>query len=213
MHGRSCFCLLIVLVFSPAILRAQAENGPPRDLSLPNWLTGTAPTSPIAPVPDPPGVPFVPTAPLETINLEQMTRAAGMIFSGQVTGVVRHPGSNAHPLETVSITFHVEQSIRGASPGSDLTITQWMGVWSAGQRYRVGERAFLFLYPPSKLGLTSCVNGPFGRFQIDAANRVWLSAQQLSAFRKDPVLGGKLRVIFSDFALAVERAGGEESAP
>ena len=36
------------------------------------------------------------------------------------------------------------------------------------------------------------------------------SAQHLSAFRKDPVLGGKSRVAFSDFALAVRRAGEEE---
>lgn len=213
MHGRSCFCLLAVLIFSPVILPAQADKAPPGDSSLPAWRAGTAPTPPIAPVPDPPGLPVISIAPRATINLAQMVYAAGMIFSGRVESVVRRPASQAQAIETVSITFHVDHSIRGATPGSDLTITQWTGVWSAGQRYRVGERTLVFLYPPSKLGLTSCVNGPFGRFQIDAAGRVWLTAQQLSAFRKDPVLGGKFRVNFSDFALAVEQAGGEESAP
>jgi hypothetical protein len=88
-----------------------------------------------------------------------------------------------------------------------------MGVWSGSQRYRVGDRALLFLYPPSKIGLTSCVGGTLGRFHIDPVGRVLLSAQQLSAFRRDPVLGGRSRVSFSDFAHAVERAGAEKDAP
>ena len=49
-----------------------------------------------------------------------------------------------------------------------------------------------------------------GRFTIDPLGRVLLSAQHLSAFQADPVLGGKSRVSFSDFALAVQRAGEEE---
>jgi len=110
----------------------------------------------------------------------------------------------------VAITFRVEQAIRGVTPGDDLTISQWMGLWSSGQRYRVGDRLLLFLYPPSKLGLTSCVGGPMGRFALDPWGRVLLSAQHLSAFRTYPLLGGKSRVRFSDFALAVRQARGEE---
>ena len=100
--------------------------------------------------------------------------------------------------------------MRGATPGEEIVITQWIGLWSAGQRYRIGERVLLFLYPPSKLGLTSCIGGPMGRFAIDSYGRVLLTAQQLAAFQKDPVLGGKSRVRMSDFALAVRRAGEEE---
>ena len=113
-------------------------------------------------------------------------------------------------IETVAITFHIENAIRGATSGENLIISQWIGVWSAGQRYRVGERVLLFLYPPSKLSLTSCVGGTIGRFEIDRWGRVLLSAQHLSAFRTDPVLGGKSRVRFSDFALALQRADEEE---
>ena len=133
-----------------------------------------------------------------------------MIFSGTVTGVVRHAATTGQAMETVSITFHVENAIRGATPGDEVTIRQWIGLWSGGQRYRLGERALLFLYPPSKLGLTSCVGWPLGRFNLDPQGRVLLSAQQLSAFRRDPVLGGKSRVSFRDFALAVRQAAGEE---
>jgi hypothetical protein len=142
--------------------------------------------------------------------LQQIAYAAGTIFSGTVTAIARHPPTHAQALETVAITFHVERAIRGASPGTDLTVEQWMGLWASGQRYRVGERLLLFFYPPSKLGLTSSVGAEIGRFRVDPAGRVMLSAQQLSAFRADPVLAGKSRVTFNDFALAVRRTAEEE---
>jgi hypothetical protein len=41
--------------------------------------------------------------------------------------------------------------------GQVLTVHEWAGLWSSGKRYCVGERVFLFLYPPGKLGLTSVV--------------------------------------------------------
>ncbi len=132
-----------------------------------------------------------------------------MIFSGTVAGIERHAATNGQ-VETVAITFQIERSIRGATAGTSLTVSQWIGLWSSGQRYRVGERVLLFLYPQSRLGLTSCVAGMMGRFDVDAWGRVELSARHLSMFRKDPVLGGKSRVRFSDFALAVRRAGEEE---
>jgi len=133
-----------------------------------------------------------------------------MIFSATVTGIARRPATGGQAIETVAITFHVENAIRGATPGEDLTMTQWIGLWSSGQRYRIGERALFFLYPPSKLGLTSCVGWPMGRFSLDSQGRVLLSPQQLSAFQRDPVLGGKLQVSFRDFALAVRQATEEE---
>jgi len=145
-------------------------------------------------------------------GLLPLTRAAGKIFSGTVTAISRNPAASHHALDTVAITFHVDNAIRGTTPGESLTITQWMGLWSSGQRYRVGERVLLFLYPPSKLGLTSCVDASLGRFRVDATGRVLLSTQQLSAFLKDPVLGGKSRLRFSDFALAVRQASEEESS-
>jgi len=124
--------------------------------------------------------------------------------------IARRPANNGQTVETVTITFHVDNAIRGATPGEDLTISQWIGLWSGSQRYRVGERVLLFLYPPSKLGLTSCVAGEMGRFTIDAGGLVLLSPPHVSAFRADPVLGGKSRARFSDFALAVRRASEEE---
>jgi hypothetical protein len=155
-------------------------------------------------------LPITPPGSAETNGLPVIARAAGTIFSGRVTSIARHAPGNGRAVETVAITFHIDNAIRGATPGEDLTISQWIGLWSGGQRYRLGEHVLLFLYPPSKLGLTSCVAGGMGRFTIDPWGRVLLSAHHLSAFRADPVLGGKSRVRFSDFALAVRRASEEE---
>jgi len=206
MHGRNCLGLLALslLVLSPGFLHGQS-NAPDRtggrDSAFQSTQLGNA-------------LPFVgPNGPFRfrggrsgMFSFNQLTRAAGTIFSGTVTAVARRPASTSQPIETVSITFHVERALRGAIPGEDLTISQWMGIWSSGQRYRVGDRVLLFLYPPSKLGLTSCVGSGLGRFSLDSRGRVLLTAQHLIAFRTDPVLGGRTSVTFSDFSLAVESA-------
>lgn len=140
----------------------------------------------------------------------RLVRGAGTIFSGTVTRVQRCPATRGQSIETVAVTFKVENAIRGAIAGRDFIVHEWIGMWSAGQHYRVGQRVLLFLYPQSKLGLTSSVAGPLGRFEVDAGGRVLLSAQHLSAFRKDPVLGGKSRMAVGDFALAVRQASEEE---
>ena len=146
----------------------------------------------------------------DSSEFSQFVRAAGTIFAGSVTRVQFHPGANGQSVATVAITFHIENAIRGATSGREFTIFEWSGLWSAGQRYRVGERVFLFLYPRSKLGLTSSVAGPLGRFALNAQQEVVPNAQQISTFRTHPVVGGKSRLHFSDFALAVRQASEEE---
>lgn len=148
--------------------------------------------------------------PSRPVVLSQMSRAAGMIFSGQVTAIARRHASGGNAIETVDVTFRVERAIRGVKKGQILTVAQWAGVWSRGERYRVGQRLLLFLYPPSRLGLTSSVGGALGRFTVDIAGWVLLSEQHLSAFATDPVLRGKSRVAFNDFAQNVRRVSGEE---
>lgn len=214
MFGRSCACLLALsfLIWLPVPVHSQSDRvDPGRDFELP--LLSPLPLQPRAPDPGPPRSRLKWLAPHGTFGVPQLARAAGTIFSGTVTAITRHPAKSSQSVETVAVTFHVEQSIRGVIPGEDLTISQWIGLWSSGQRYHVGERVLLFLYPRSKLGLTSCVGGEMGCFAIDPRGRVLLSARHLSAFRTDPVLGGKSRVRLSDFAWAVRRASEEESVP
>ncbi|HEX6823092.1 MAG TPA: hypothetical protein VF123_13620 [Candidatus Sulfotelmatobacter sp.] len=142
-------------------------------------------------------------------GLSSLVRAAGIIFSGTVIRVEARTG-NEQTVATVAITFQVENAVRGITAGRELTIHEWTGVWSSGQRYRVGEHVFVFLYPRSKLGLTSSVAGPIGRFAVDTRGTLVLSPQHISFLRRHPVLGGKSRVSVSDFALAVRQAHEEE---
>lgn len=108
-------------------------------------------------------------------NLSPLTRSSGYIFSGTVTTVGRTAATGiAGDVATMQITFRVEQAIRGVRAGQILTIREWAGLWEAGERYHPGERVMLFLYPPSRLGLTSPVGGSQGRFPIDRSGRVML---------------------------------------
>jgi len=100
--------------------------------------------------------------------------------------------------------------MRGASPGQSLTIREWAGLRSSGERYYVGERVFLFLYSPGKLGLTSPVAGGMGRFAMTSQGNVMMSPQHVVNFARDPILGGKTVVSSAELAQAVLRAGGEE---
>ena len=177
MYGRSCLCLLAisVLIPHPAVLRGQSR----RDDA--EFVRSLPPRAVLPPTREPFRHPSPVTQPVP-IGLPPIARAAGTIFSGTVMAIARRPVNNGQTVETVAITFHVDNAIRGVTPGEDLTISQWIGLWSGSQRYRVCERVLLFLYPPSKLGLTSCVAGEMGRFTIDAGGLVLLSPPHVSAF-------------------------------
>ncbi len=101
-----------------------------------------------------------------------LTLRSGYIFSGTVKAVERLAPRTKDSVAVMSITFHVDQGIRGTRAGETLVIREWAGLWQAGDRYRLGERVMLFLYPPSKLGLTSPVGGASGRFPVDPGGQV-----------------------------------------
>ncbi|HYM76311.1 MAG TPA: hypothetical protein VE377_10070 [Candidatus Dormibacteraeota bacterium] len=218
MFGRRGACLLAVswLALSPIWLIGQSSRAGPTATAAPDSAPDLASDFVLRlgkevqkpPLRDPSL--RVPSTLPGVSGFPQFARAAGMIFSGTVARVERRAATLGQSVETVAITFHVENAIRGTTPGENLTISQWIGLWSSGQRYRVGERVLLFLYPNGKLGLTSWVGGPLGRLAVDSGGRVLLTAQHMAAFRRDPVLGGKSRLRISDFALAVRRAGEEE---
>jgi hypothetical protein len=208
-------CLRLLAAFSlilvaSALLRGQdaaaypSSNG--TQLLQPRYTPLLAPVRP----PLPPSVPrHYPISP-NPMPLQPMAQAAGIIFSGRVTAV-EHAGSfsGQSPIST-SVTFQVERAIRGTTTGQSLTIHEWAALWINGERYRIGERVLLFLYAPSKLGLTSPVAGAMGRFAIDAQGRIVMGPQHVETFAADPLLGGKIAVPYADFAQAVRRASGEE---
>jgi hypothetical protein len=142
--------------------------------------------------------------------LAQIARPAGIIFSGRVMAVGRSDSSGGRDPASTTITFQVGQAIRGVSAGQTLTIHEWAGLWAKGERYRVGERVVLFLFPPSRLGLTSPVAGPWGRFEIDRRGRVVLNAYHAGILESHAQAGAKNVVPYPEFVLALRRAVEEE---
>jgi hypothetical protein len=117
-------------------------------------------------------VPFLFPEPLpklpRPIDVRPIVRGSGLIFSGRVLKV-DHVSSGSAPGFT-RITFQVEDGIRGTRRGQIIEVREWEGLWNIGERYRPGERVVLFLYPPSKLGLTSPVGGAStGHYSVDTS--------------------------------------------
>jgi len=106
------------------------------------------------------------------IGLSELTRRAGYIFTGTVTAVAPVKTVKPNQAGSVQITFHVDRAIRGVRTGQSLSIREWAGLWQSGEQYRVGQRMLLFLYHPSKLGLSSAVGGAMGRVPLDSKGRV-----------------------------------------
>ena len=126
---------------------------------------------------------------------QRIARHSGMVFSGVVTQVQR----SASATGTTQITFRVENALRGVRRGQVVTIREWSGLWNNGERYVTGERVLLFLYPKSKLGLTSPVGGKAGRYAVDSAGRVLVESPQLVRARPVP-----LRTIKAQITKAVK---------
>jgi hypothetical protein len=122
---------------------------------------------------------------------QRITRDSGMVFSGVVTQVQR---SNC-ATGTNQITFRVENAIRGVRRGQTVTIKEWSGLWNNGERYVTGERVLLFLYPKSKLGLTSPVGGRLGRYAVDPAGRVLIGNPQTISPRPVPLKTVKAQIL------------------
>jgi len=139
-------------------------------------------------------------------SLRQLTRDSGYIFAGRVSAIERVPAGSIPEVATMRITFHVEQGILGVRTGQTLVIREWGGLWEQGERYRPGERVLLFLYRPSKLGLTSPVAGALGRFAVDKKGQINLD--RVVSLASDPAevnLRGKTGVSSRDFARTIQR--------
>jgi hypothetical protein len=182
------------------------EPSTSRNPARPTFSPSAPPGTPPLPPRRYPVVPANPGLPPDVF--QQLVQNAGMIFAGRVTSVGAAdlpPGEN-HPATAVTITFQVEHALRGTLPNESVTIHEWAGLWSRGERYRVGEHVLLFLYGTSKLGLTSPVAGPMGRFALDSQDRIVMSAVHVAAYGGNPILRGRPLVPYVDFAWAVRNA-------
>jgi hypothetical protein len=150
-------------------------------------------------------------------NLRQMNRNSGFIFDRiRPNRVVGRTSSRIDTVPTVQITFRVERAIRGTRSGQVLTIREWAGLGSSGERYRKGERLLLFLYTLSKLGLTSSVGGstrPLRRgLRRKRESGKWMACCPLADTVPQRPLRGRALVNSRAFALAIERSGTQRSA-
>jgi hypothetical protein len=187
--------------FADGLAGARAV-APVLDPNSPPWRY----PSPITPVWIPPPNPVAP----HPITFRQLVRSAGIIFSGRVISVGRATSSSGPDHSSTAITFQVEHAMRGAAPNQTLTMHEWTGLWGRGERYHVGERLLLFLYTPSKLGLTSPVAGALGRFALNPQGQIVMDPQQVEILATDPILVGKTVVPYVDFALAVRHFSREK---
>jgi hypothetical protein len=153
--------------------------------------------------------PAPPTPP----TLQQLTQRAGYIFSGTVLTVERVQPKTPNEVATVRITFKVNQAVRGVATRQIFTIREWAGLWQSGARYRPGEQVMLFLYRPSKVGLTSPVNGELGRFNLDNHGKALLDAQRLANLQiaapvvSTPPIKGRISISSRDLVRAIRKVG------
>jgi hypothetical protein len=140
-------------------------------------------------------------------TLFQLTRKAGFVFSGTVLSVQKLRGSTGE-ANSVAITFRVDKGVRGTKTGETLTIREWAGLWNSGERYRPGERLFVFLYPPSRLGLTSTVAGNWGKLAVDGEGQVWVPSN-FGGTLSSPPMRSKRSMSLGEFTKAVRLASKE----
>ena len=108
--------------------------------------------------------------------LQRLLVASGKIFSGTVLHIEHRNPNSSSALATTRVVFRVDEAIRNVRRGQILEVDEWAGLWQSGERYRPGERVLLFLYPPSRLGLTSPVENRAGRFAVNRTGSVTVKA-------------------------------------
>jgi hypothetical protein len=74
-------------------------------------------------------------------------------------------------VPAVELRFRIDHPIAGVQSGQVLTIHEWTGALSRQPMLRAGDRVLIFLYPPSRLGLTSPVDGPQGQIRLDSSGQ------------------------------------------
>ena len=103
---------------------------------------------------------------------KELSRSAGMVFSGAVLSVETQPVGKDRPLPLISTKFRVDRAIAGVRSGQVLTVREWAGAWPLHRAMRGGQRLLIFLYPPSRLGLTSPVGGPLGQVVLHSRGEI-----------------------------------------
>jgi hypothetical protein len=108
----------------------------------------------------------------------KISRTAQVIFSGTVLSVESQPARKGRPLPLIVTKFRVDRAILNVKPGQVLAVREWAGAWATHRAMTRGEHLLLFLYPPSKLGLTSPVGGRLGQIVLNPRGEVAVANSQ-----------------------------------
>ena len=100
------------------------------------------------------------------LNLEEVTGSADKIFTGICTGIEEIADDPVSMLQVTQYKFHVLEGIKGVKNNSDIVFKQWQPV-SKDSNFEIAKKYILFLYPESKLGLTSPVGYLQGLFKVE----------------------------------------------
>ena len=133
-------------------------------------------------------LPAPPSQRPEIPDLHNLVARSGYAFAGTVKSIerIQPHRKDKDSVGVMQVVFQVERGYLGVRSGQTLSIREWAGLWEAGDRYRVGERVVLFMYPPSRLGLTSAM--PNGRFPVNSGGQVGVPSP-----RRPPTLGSRLQ--------------------
>jgi len=147
-------------------------------------------------------------------NWRQVSRRAGIIFTGTVLSNSGESAQTDSGVPSVEIRFQVDRAIAGVEPGGILTIHEWIGSLSRHPAMRPGEHLLLFLYPPSSLGLTSPVSGSQGQIRLDSLGRTIVDQPRpVSEWRPLPLssnaVSQKPSVTITQLERAIRAARGE----
>ena len=94
-----------------------------------------------------------------------LTEAASPTSGGQQPAILNRG------IPAVELRFRIDRPIAGVQPGQILTVHEWTGISSRQPTLSAGDRVLIFLYPPSRLGLTSPVDGPQGQIRLDSSGQ------------------------------------------
>jgi hypothetical protein len=105
-------------------------------------------------------------ATVKAMNLEEICKMAGTIFSGVCTQVatVHEPAIQG---DVLVYTFEADRILKGRQSESVvIRMHRRLAVYARAPKFEVGEKVVLFLYPASDLGFTSPVGFGQGKFYI-----------------------------------------------
>lgn len=147
-----------------------------------------------------------------TAALGNLSARAATVFVGQVTAIQREAG-------VVDVVFRVDTPVLGQA-GATYTLREWAGMWPPGmQRYRVGERALVFLHGAGGAGLSSAVDGGEGVVPVmaDSDGTVLLDVRRLATRVQrqvgQPLVNGDGAMALKDALPVIESRGATTVRP